>query len=125
MKVYSMRECGMIYENPRFKDDTILKGYTESKEVGHDSQYAMRVKSFLRTLRSLSSLLPSPGARVLDIGTAGGGFLEAAERYGYEAVGLEPSRYLVERGTARGLKIQLGTIKTQNFAENSFDLVCT
>lgn len=117
-------ECGMIYESPRFEDEVILKGYLTSEEAGHDSQYAMRVKSFYLTLKKLTHLIPPPGSRVLDIGTAGGAFLEAATQYGYRAYGIEPSEDLVTRGIARGLNIQLGTIENHNFEHHSFDLVC-
>src|SRR5581483_4774017 len=65
-------DCGMMYENPRFPDDVILTGYVSSGESGHDSQYPMRVRSFARALAKLESRLPPKGARVLDIGTAGG-----------------------------------------------------
>jgi SAM-dependent methyltransferase len=117
-------ECGMIYESPRFPDAVILEGYAGATEDGHDSQYPLRVGSFYRALRRLRRRLPPPGARVLDIGTAGGAFLDAAKRYGYDAVGLEPSRHLVERGQARGLAVEQGTIATNPLPPASFDLVC-
>ena len=115
--------CGMIYESPRYADDVILKGYMSSLESGHDSQYPMRVDSFFRALKRLEDKLPAPGARVLDIGTAGGAFLDAATRFGYRATGMEPSRDLVERGAARGLDIHQGTIDSHDFAPGTFDMI--
>ena len=117
-------DCTMIFESPRFPDDAILAGYLASEEGGHDSQFAMRVESFYRALVRLKDHLPPPGARVLDIGTAGGAFLDAATRYGYDANGLEPSRDLTERGKKRGLKIEQGTIADHALAPGSFDMVC-
>jgi SAM-dependent methyltransferase len=117
-------DCAMIYESPRFPEDAILEGYRNSEESGHDSQYAMRVKSFARALKSLDGLVPGPGAKVLDVGTAGGAFLDAAAQLGYDAVGLEPSRFLVEHGKRRGLSIEQGTIDAHPFKPSSFDLVC-
>ena len=116
-------DCGMIYETPRFDAATIIAGYASSKEEGHDSQYHMRVASFLRALRRHAAHLPPPGARVLDIGTAGGAFLDAAAAFGYSAVGMEPSQDLVARGRARGLAMEQGTIDHHGFAPQSFDLV--
>lgn len=115
--------CGMVFENPRYDADTIVKGYMASNEAGHDSQYPMRVNSFLRALRKHQSFLPPPGARVLDIGTAGGAFLEAAHAYGYDAHGMEPSADLVSRGKARGLQIEQGTIDNHTFKAASFDMI--
>jgi SAM-dependent methyltransferase len=114
----------LIYENPRFPAETIVQGYMASDDAGHDSQYAMRVLSFHRALQKLARHIPPPGARVLDIGTAGGAFLDAAARFGYDAHGLEPSRYLVEKGKQRGLKIEQGIIEDHTYPEHSFDMVC-
>lgn len=118
------QDCGMIYENPRFPAEVILQGYALAVESGHDTQYRMRVKSFNRALRRLSGFLPGTGARVLDIGTAGGAFLEAATEFGYEAVGLEPCHFLVEQAVKRGLNVMRGTLSDHSFKPGSFDLVC-
>jgi 2-polyprenyl-3-methyl-5-hydroxy-6-metoxy-1,4-benzoquinol methylase len=116
--------CGMIFESPRYDAQTIVNGYMASQESGHDSQYRMRVHSFYRTLKKHARYLPAPGAKALDIGTAGGAFLDAANQYGYDAYGMEPSADLVTRGKARGLQIEQGTIEEHRFARGSFDLVC-
>ncbi len=116
-------DCTMIYESPRFAEDVIIRGYMSSEEGAHDSQYPMRVASFRRALEKLADRLPPKGARVLDIGTAGGAFLDAATAFGYDAHGLEPSAFLVERGKARGLQIEQGTIDAHAFAPASFDMV--
>ena len=123
-RIVKCRACGMLYENPRFPESVIIAGYEQSEEGGHDSQYAMRVRSFHSTLVRLRSFLPPQGSRVLDVGTAGGAFLTAAEQYGYIAYGLEPSQYLVDQGKARNLRIEQGTIERHALAPNSFDMVC-
>lgn len=117
-------DCGMIFESPRYNAETIVKGYMASEEAGHDSQYPMRVNSFYRTLVKHAKRIPAPGAKVLDIGTAGGAFLDAAKQYGYDAYGMEPSADLVTRGKARGLQIEQGTIENHTFEPSSFDMVC-
>lgn len=121
--IAACESCGMIYETPRFPASVIVDGYVNSEESDHDSQHPMRVRSFYLALRRLRRRLPAPGAKVLDIGTAGGAFLEAATRFGYDAHGMEPSRYLVDRGKQRGLQIEQGTIEQHGFAPGSFDMV--
>ncbi len=116
--------CQMIYENPRYGEEVIINGYKKSNVSGHDSQYPMRVKSFYKTLLKHAKFLPSAGARILDIGTAGGAFLDAATQFGYNAYGMEPSEHLVELGKARGLQIEQGTIDSHKFELGSFDLIC-
>lgn len=123
-RLVKCKVCGMIYESPRYDAATIVKGYMASQEGDHDSQYPMRVYSFYRTLKKQAKRLPPPGAKVLDIGTAGGAFLDAAKQYGYDAYGMEPSADLVARGKARGLKIEQGTIESHGFETGSFDMVC-
>jgi len=95
-----------------------------SDDSGHDSQHVMRIESFYRTLVRLRDKIPLTGSRILDIGTAGGAFLEAAERFGYDAYGMEPSKFLADKGKHRGLKIEQGTIENHRFETQSFDLVC-
>ena len=116
--------CSMIYENPRLPEVSIISGYMASEDSDHDSQYLMRRKSFHRALSRNRKSLPRVGSRVLDIGTAGGAFLDAAQDYGYEAYGLEPSIDLVNRGNARGLKIYPGTIEDNELGAERFDLIC-
>ena len=84
-------ECGLLYENPRYPAEVIVQGYMASDDPGHDSQYKMRVESFSGALRKLGANIPPGGSRVLDIGAAGGAFLDAAMQHGYDAWGLEPS----------------------------------
>lgn len=122
-RMVTCRQCSLMYENPRYPADVILQGYAASEDGGHDSQHEMRVGSFYRALKKLESRLPAKGARVLDIGTAGGAFLEAARRFGYDAWGLEPSAFRVSRGKERGLQIEQGVIESHNFAPASFDMV--
>lgn len=122
-RLVTCKHCGLLYENPRFPADVIIQGYMASNDAGHDSQHAMRADSFFRALKKLSRHLPSAGAKVLDIGTAGGAFLDAATRFGYDAWGMEPSRYLVEKGKERGVKIEQGVIENHTFAKSSFDMV--
>lgn len=123
-RIVKCKSCGMIYENPRFPKEVILSGYINTEQSLHDSQYKNRVKSFLKALEGVKDKLPPKESKVLDIGTAGGAFLEAAEKFGYDAYGLEPSLYLTEEGKKRGLKIVQGTIDDNPFEENSFDMIC-
>jgi len=116
-------DCKMIYENPRYPEAVIIAGYMSSDEAGHDSQRPMRIASFYNALKANKANLPKPGAKVLDIGTAGGAYLEAATKFGYEAWGMEPSQMLVAEGKKRGLKIEQGTIDSHKFQPGTFDLV--
>ena len=122
-RMVTCRQCGLVYENPRYPAEVIVQGYMAADDPGHDSQHETRVNSFFRALKKLAPRLPPPGAKILDIGTAGGAFLDAAQRFGYDAWGLEPSHFRVSRGKARGLQIEQGVIENHNFVPGSFDMV--
>lgn len=122
--IVTCNQCELIYENPRYPDSVISAGYEAAIESGHDTQYPMRVNSFFKALQRIKAAIPASGAKVLDVGTAGGAFLEAAKQYGYHASGLEPCGFLVEQGKRRGLDIVQGTIDSHNLQENSFDMIC-
>lgn len=117
------RRCGMQYENPRFPESAIIEGYQAAAAPEHDSQHALRTQTFYRALERLSPYLPPSGGSLLDVGSAGGAFLEAAERYGYEAFGLEPSGFLVKQAVARGLKVEEGTARNNPYKARHFDLI--
>ncbi|RME59781.1 MAG: class I SAM-dependent methyltransferase, partial [Candidatus Dadabacteria bacterium] len=122
--IVKCRDCSLIYENPRLPIEAIIYGYKSADNAGHDSQHQMRRASFLKALKKLKKHLPPQGARVLDVGTAGGAFLEAAEDFGYQAVGIEPSDYLVEAGKKKGLNIYGGTLQDNPIKGEKFDMVC-
>jgi SAM-dependent methyltransferase len=84
----------------------------------------MRVGSFYNALSTLASHLPKSGSKVLDVGTAGGAFLVAGNKFGYNTIGLEPCGYLVDAGKKRGFQIEEGVLKTAPFPKNSFDMIC-
>ena len=123
-RLVKCKECGLIYENPRYPETVILEGYSAYHEPVHDSQYTMRVESFYRALCSVKNKIPKSPAKVLDVGTASGAFLEAAEKFGYKAVGLEPSAFMVQKGRQRGFDIVQGTLEQNEFAADSFDMIC-
>jgi SAM-dependent methyltransferase len=114
-------DCGMIYVSPRYEDSVIFSGYENALDE-HDSQYESRVDTFFRSLKKNAALLPPPGCRVLDIGCAGGAYLQAAGAYGYRAVGLEPSLFLTESCRKRGLQVMQGTLESYQRSDK-FDLV--
>ena len=63
-RLVSCLTCGMIYESPRYSAKTIVQGYMASQEAGHDSQFHMRINSFLQTLKKHAKHLPLPGSNV-------------------------------------------------------------
>ena len=117
--------CSLIYENPRLSEQLIIDGYKYSNEDGHDTQYHLRVKSFYKAISKIKKKLP-PDPHILDVGSAGGAFIEAALQHGFKNVeGIEPSEQLFEKATKRNLKIFNGDLKEfVRKNDKKFDLIC-
>ena len=91
-------DCGLTYTNPRFSSTLAYQGYSEAIDVRHKEQEKYRQLSFKRAMLKMRNFLDWGGQesrmRVLDVGCAGGAFLNAVRDSGHEAIGIEPSKYL-------------------------------
>jgi SAM-dependent methyltransferase len=122
-RIVRCNACSMMFESPRLPEEAIIAGYASADDAGHDSQHHMRVKSFAASLKRFAPRLPKPPATILDVGTAGGAFLEAARDFGYEPAGIEPSEFLVASARRRGFDVRAGTLATRPFGDRTFDVV--
>ncbi len=113
-------KCGFIYQNPRpprsieeVTEGTIEglteKGYRESRQW-----YYRRILKELGKFREKG--------RLLEVGCASGGFLQAARDAGWEAVGVEISRQLAGIARERGLEVRICDICEADFPAESFDV---
>jgi SAM-dependent methyltransferase len=82
----------------------------------------IRMANFKQILDDCGSLLPA-GATILDVGCAHGWFLEAAKRWGYNAVGIEPDREMVEHAHAAGHDVIMGYFPDALPAGKQFDVI--
>lgn len=61
--------------------------------------------------------------RMVDVGCWTGSFVEAADRRGWQASGIEPSNWAVEVARSRGLDVQPGLLAPAVLADGAHDLV--
>ena len=120
-------ECSLKYINPQVSDEIIFKSYEDAVDPTFIEQNLLRIATFKRNLLNLCRSLkvtPSSNQVVLDIGCAGGAFPVAANELGFSVVGVEPSLWLAKQAKAEyNLDIRSGSLKSQNFSKNSFDMV--
>jgi 2-polyprenyl-3-methyl-5-hydroxy-6-metoxy-1,4-benzoquinol methylase len=121
------RDCDLVYVNPRIEDGLLVESYESAVDPAFIEQNQERIHTFSRLLKKI---LPRVGyemrrgARLLDVGCAGGAFLVAARDYGFTVTGVEPSRWLAESGRAQyGLDIRQGILRPDLFPDQSFDVI--
>jgi 2-polyprenyl-3-methyl-5-hydroxy-6-metoxy-1,4-benzoquinol methylase len=122
--IVQCQECGLVYTNPRLDRRDIVGTYEAVEDPLYLEERGGRVLTFERHLKPLERITGPPGGRpLLDVGCYTGIFVEIAARHGWDAWGVEPSRWAVEQARARGLRVMQGTLDTADLPEAHFDVV--
>ncbi len=126
-QVVRCTSCSLVYVNPRPASELTIASYADAVDPTFVAQNDGRIATFRKTLRGVLKKLGQTGGegrRVLDIGCAGGAFPFAARELGFDAVGVEPSRWMADYGRRTyGLDIRDGILKPGMFPSGSFDMV--
>lgn len=121
-------DCALVYLNPRIRKDLIIESYSNATDPTFIAQNEERIATFKKSLlrlRERHGITPQTARRVLDVGCAGGAFPKAAHDLGFDAIGVEPSKWLAEQGRKLyGLDLRSGLLQEQDFPDQSFDLIC-
>jgi 2-polyprenyl-3-methyl-5-hydroxy-6-metoxy-1,4-benzoquinol methylase len=122
--IVQCRECSLVYTNPRLDPHDIADTYEAVEDPLYLEEREGRVLTFEHHLKPLERVAgPSGGRPLLDVGCHVGIFVEIAARHGWDAWGLEPSRWAVEQAQARDLHVVQGTLDTADLPEAHFDVV--
>jgi 2-polyprenyl-3-methyl-5-hydroxy-6-metoxy-1,4-benzoquinol methylase len=113
--VPSDTELAAIYDQTYYRGSHRSVGFSD-----YDGLTAARQRMFARHLNRLEGT--KQAGRVLDVGCATGDFLEAAQRRGWDAVGVDPSPARDQALTA-GLRIVGRTIDDADVEAGSIDLI--
>ena len=115
--IYQCQKCG-------FKQCHDLKQVLDFYEQLEDKDYeesrtprAIQAQCILKTLPVYQS-----SKRLLDIGAGSGILVEEAQKLGYLAEGVEPSKWLCDKAVERGLHVHLGTLPHQSLTP-PYDIV--
>lgn len=83
----------------------------------------LRRENFNCVLDRLDAFAPLAGARLLDVGSAHGWFLEEAAARGADATGIEPDEEVAAKPLSRGLAVRSGYFPEVVADSESFDIV--
>ncbi|MBE9506686.1 MAG: class I SAM-dependent methyltransferase [Chloroflexi bacterium] len=119
-------QCGLVYTNPRLDQHDILDTYQAVEDSLYLEEREGRVLTFEHHLKPLELVAGPPDGRpLLDVGCYTGVFVEIAARHGWDAWGVEPSRWAVRQAQERGLHVVQGTLNTADLPKAHFDVVTT
>jgi 2-polyprenyl-3-methyl-5-hydroxy-6-metoxy-1,4-benzoquinol methylase len=126
------RECDHRYTNPVPTNAELSRMYGD--EYFEDGgawvcgfwagSYQSNEKNLRHEARSALRMLPATGRRLLEVGAAGGFFLDEARASGYAVTGIELNRTMAEWGRNNlGLDIVTGTLESVDLEIGSFNVV--
>jgi 2-polyprenyl-3-methyl-5-hydroxy-6-metoxy-1,4-benzoquinol methylase len=122
--IVQCQECGLVYTNPRLDQHDIVGTYEAVRDPLYVEEREGRVLTFEHHLKPLEWIAGPPDGRpLLDVGCYTGVFVEIAANHGWDAQGLEPSRWAIEQARARGLRVVQGTLDTVDLPGAYFDVV--
>ena len=122
--IVQCRQCGLVYTNPRRPASAIWTDYEAVVDSRYLEEREGRIATFRRNIRPLEKAAGSPdGRRLLDVGAHVGVFVEVAQERGWDAWGLEPSRWAVDVGRGQGLNMIQGGLRDAGLDADSFDVV--
>ena len=117
-------QCGLVYANPRRNSQAVLETYEKVEDQLYFEERQGRILTFEKHLRPLHQFVGLPAERnLLDIGAHIGVFVEIANKAGWKATGLEPSRWSVETARQLGTELIEGTLASSNLPADTFDVV--
>ena len=112
--------CGLYQYGPQASDECHEQ---EEYHVSYSAQYGRKLHTAKTRLNRLAPHVTAEQPRLLDVGCGIGVVMEAAESRGWEAVGVDISRRIVDHCREKGLQCQRVATWDLPFENESFDVV--
>jgi 2-polyprenyl-3-methyl-5-hydroxy-6-metoxy-1,4-benzoquinol methylase len=124
LSIVRCRSCGLVQELPRDDAPTLGKVYDALADEVYDSEDDNREVDARAHLELVLTQRPPPG-RLLDIGCSTGLFAALAQQAGFQASGIDASRFAIERAQARasGAQFRAGALEAADFGAESYDVI--
>lgn len=121
-------KCGLLWVSPREPESGLLKLYNSNhwlKAKVHEAYWDKRIhqEGLVFDVNFIMKNKPKIGL-VLDVGCATGFFLELLHKRGWEVIGCDVSKAMVEFGKKEtGLNLKYGTIEDLDLPPSSLDML--
>jgi 2-polyprenyl-3-methyl-5-hydroxy-6-metoxy-1,4-benzoquinol methylase len=106
--IWGCPSCGLLVQWPVPEQPDLLAAYGAVEDPLYLAEQENRYLTFRRVLRQLG---PAGGRRLLDVGAYCGFFVDVARQGGFEAEGIELSRWAVGHARGLGLPVRNETIE--------------
>ena len=115
--IYQCSNCNFLQCS---KNSDVLSFYEELIDPEYESTREARKLQEEKVLDLIQKY--KKGGRILDIGAGSGILIEAAIERGFDAIGVEPSKWLTSKATERGLPVKLGIFPSPEIT-GKFDVI--
>jgi 2-polyprenyl-3-methyl-5-hydroxy-6-metoxy-1,4-benzoquinol methylase len=121
--ILQCRNCGMVSSKPSISSQEIIRNYSEMIDEDYLSEQEGRRELFEWALEQIGGYAMT-GNRLLEVGSNVGLFLKIAEEKGWQATGVEPSKWCVDLGRQRfGVDLIQGTMDDLDWAPGTANAV--
>ena len=123
-QIVECRHCGLVYANPRWPGGDLIAAYAAVEDETYVIERAGRELTFSQHLQDMERVTgPANGRSLLDVGAYIGVFVEVARQNGWQATGVEPSRWAAAVAQRQGLPVILGTQTAPELQGQQFDVI--
>lgn len=114
--------CSLVSSRPTISPSEIVDNYANMEDEDYLAEQEGRHQLFDWVLERIDGYIV-PGRRLLEVGSNLGLFLDRAGERGWDAVGVEPSKWAVKFGRERfGVDLRQGTIDDLDLGSQSIDV---
>jgi 2-polyprenyl-3-methyl-5-hydroxy-6-metoxy-1,4-benzoquinol methylase len=121
--ILQCRRCGMVSAMPMIGGEEIVDGYRQVVDEAYLSEEGARRELFAWIADAMDGYVV-PGKRLLEFGSSVGLFLSVAGDRGWDARGVEPSKWAVEQGRRLfGVALEQGSLEDFRAEPQSADVL--
>lgn len=119
-QIVKCSSCGLVYSYPRRDDLLIRASYKNVEDACYTLTQEERRKKIQTELKEIKKYIDT--GRILDVGCSTGIFLEEARLQGFDAYGVELSKWAFKKAESKGLKVFNSTLKEAVFPDKLIDV---